>query len=95
VPDTTVRHAAVRSVASTLPERVVPNAPIAQRAGVSEDWIVARTGIRERRAVTPDERLTDLATAAGAAALGGAALLRGAARGRIAVRRPGRRARGR
>ena len=69
MPDTTVRHAAVRSVASTLPERVVPNAPIAQRAGVSEDWIVARTGIRERRAVTPDERLTDLATAAGAAAL--------------------------
>jgi 3-oxoacyl-[acyl-carrier-protein] synthase III len=69
MPDTALRHAAVRSVASTLPKRVVPNAPIAERAGVTEDWIVARTGIRERRAVTPDERLTDLATAAGAAAL--------------------------
>jgi 3-oxoacyl-[acyl-carrier-protein] synthase III len=69
VSDTATRHAAVRSVASKLPERVVPNAPIASRAGVSEDWIVARTGIKERRAVTPDERLTDLAAAAGAAAL--------------------------
>jgi 3-oxoacyl-[acyl-carrier-protein] synthase III len=67
--ETALRHAAVRSVASTLPERVVPNASIASRAGVSEDWIVARTGIQERRAVTPDERLTDLAAAAGAAAL--------------------------
>ena len=67
--ETALRHAAVRSVASMLPERVVPNAPIASRAGVSEDWIVARTGIKERRAVTPDERLTDLAAAAGAAAL--------------------------
>jgi len=67
--ETALRHAAVRSVASTLPERVVPNAPIALRAGVSEDWIVARTGIKERRAVTPDERLTDLAAAAGASAL--------------------------
>jgi 3-oxoacyl-[acyl-carrier-protein] synthase III len=67
--ETALRHAAVRSVASTLPERVVPNAPIASRAGVSEDWIIARTGIKERRAVTADERLTDLAAAAGAAAL--------------------------
>jgi 3-oxoacyl-[acyl-carrier-protein] synthase III len=67
--ETALRHAAVRSVASTLPERVVPNAPIASRAGVSEDWIIARTGIKERRAVTADERLTDLAASAGAAAL--------------------------
>ena len=67
--ETALRHAAVRSVASTLPERVVPNAPIASRAGVSEDWIVARTGIKERRVVAPDERLTDLAAAAGASAL--------------------------
>jgi hypothetical protein len=37
VSDTATRHAAVRSVASKLPERVVPNAPIASRAGVSED----------------------------------------------------------
>jgi 3-oxoacyl-[acyl-carrier-protein] synthase III len=63
------RHATVRSIASALPETTVPNGPIAARAGVSEDWIVARTGIRERRAVRPDERLSDLAAAAGAAAL--------------------------
>jgi 3-oxoacyl-[acyl-carrier-protein] synthase-3 len=63
------RRATVRSVASALPETAVPNAPIAARAGVSEEWIVARTGVRERRAVRPDERLTDLAAAAGVTAL--------------------------
>jgi 3-oxoacyl-[acyl-carrier-protein] synthase-3 len=57
------------SVSSELPPTVVPNAPIAERAGVSEDWIVARTGITERRAIGPEERISDLATAAGATAL--------------------------
>jgi 3-oxoacyl-[acyl-carrier-protein] synthase-3 len=57
------------SVASELPPTVVTNAPIAERIGVSEDWIVSRTGVSERRAVGPDDRLSDLAAAAGAAAL--------------------------
>lgn len=38
-----------------LPERVLANAEIAAAAGVSEEWIVRRTGIRERRAAAPDE----------------------------------------
>ena len=40
-----------------------------RRIGVDDDWIVRRTGIRERRYARPDERLTDLAAAAGRAAL--------------------------
>ncbi len=36
-----------------LPTRVVGNEEIAQAAGVTDDWIVRRTGIRERRVAEP------------------------------------------
>lgn len=39
----------VLGIGSALPAHVVPNAPIAARAALSEDWIVQRTGILERR----------------------------------------------
>lgn len=54
-----------------VPDRVVPNGPIAKRLGVDEDWIVSRTGIRERRWLAPGERLADLATRAAERALDG------------------------
>lgn len=56
-------------VGTALPDRVVSTATIAEHLGVTEEWIVARTGIRSRRIARPDERLSDLAAAAGAAAL--------------------------
>jgi 3-oxoacyl-[acyl-carrier-protein] synthase III len=49
--------AAIASVGISLPEAVVPNAAIAPRIGVTDDWIVRRTGIRTRRMAGPDERL--------------------------------------
>ena len=64
-----VRGAAVASVGVALPETVVRNEPIAQRLGVDDRWIAARTGIAERRVAKPEERLSDLAAAAGARAL--------------------------
>lgn len=63
------RAAAIASVAMTVPERVVTNATVAENAGVTEQWIVHRTGVRERRHVSEGERLQDLARAAGSAAL--------------------------
>ena len=49
-----------------LPDEVVRNAPIAARLGVDEDWIVSRTGVRERRvARARSETLTGLAARAG------------------------------
>jgi 3-oxoacyl-[acyl-carrier-protein] synthase-3 len=57
-----------------LPDRVVPNGPIAERIGVDSDWIVRRTGIRERRYAAPDERTADLALAAARRALSDAGL---------------------
>ncbi|HWF55849.1 MAG TPA: beta-ketoacyl-ACP synthase 3 [Solirubrobacteraceae bacterium] len=69
VPAERVRRAAILSVATELPDGRLTNAELASRLGLSEEWIVSRTGIRERRRAAPEERLTDFATAAGAAAL--------------------------
>jgi 3-oxoacyl-[acyl-carrier-protein] synthase-3 len=61
--------AAIASVGASLPHTVVPNSEIAARIGVSDEWIVRRTGIRSRRIAEPGERLTTPAAGAGAAAL--------------------------
>jgi 3-oxoacyl-[acyl-carrier-protein] synthase III len=63
------RAAALASVAMAVPENVVTNETVAEGAGVTEQWIVHRTGVHERRHVSPGERLQDLAAAAGRAAL--------------------------
>ncbi len=61
--------AAIASVASALPRSSVPTAEIAARLGVTEQWVVDRTGIHARHFAAPDETLTELATQAGARAL--------------------------
>ena len=63
------RSAGVLGCATALPETVVDSAAIAARLEVPESWIVSRTGIRSRRVLGQGERLSDLAAAAGAAAL--------------------------
>jgi 3-oxoacyl-[acyl-carrier-protein] synthase-3 len=69
--------AAIHSVAAALPEGVVENAPIAERLGVDERWIVKRTGVSSRRRAAPDARLADLAVRAGQSALDRADLAAG------------------
>jgi 3-oxoacyl-[acyl-carrier-protein] synthase III len=64
-----LRTARVTGLGHKLPDRVVPNGPIAERIGVDSDWIVRRTGIRERRYAAPDERTSDLAVQAARRAL--------------------------
>jgi 3-oxoacyl-[acyl-carrier-protein] synthase III len=61
--------AAIASVGISVPATVVPNAEIAPRIGVTDEWIVRRTGIRTRRVAGPDERLTTHATHAATEAL--------------------------
>ena len=63
------RAAALASVAMAVPDNVVTNATVAEGAGVTEQWILHRTGVRERRHVAQGERLSDLAAAAGRGAL--------------------------
>ena len=66
---TVTRTASVLGLGHHLPETVVNNLPIAERLGIEEGWIEKRTGIRSRRHAMPSERLSDLATAAGKAAV--------------------------
>jgi len=64
-----MRGAVVSSVATALPPTVVSNEPIAARLGVTENWIVGRTGVHERRVAAPDETVVDYASEAARASL--------------------------
>jgi 3-oxoacyl-[acyl-carrier-protein] synthase-3 len=66
--------AAITSLSTAAPETVMGNGPIAERLGVTERWIVTRTGVEERRISEPTETLADYAARAGGAALDAAAL---------------------
>jgi 3-oxoacyl-[acyl-carrier-protein] synthase-3 len=57
-----------------LPERELTNAELAAQLGLTERWILERTGIESRRVVGPGETTATLATHAGAAALRHAAV---------------------
>ncbi len=59
-------------LARHLPERRVPNQELIDSLGVSGEWIVQRTGIRERYFAAPGEATSDLAVAAGAKVLAAA-----------------------
>ena len=52
-----------------VPERVLTNEELSQIVDTTDEWIVERTGIRERRIAAPDEALTDIARPAARAAL--------------------------
>jgi 3-oxoacyl-[acyl-carrier-protein] synthase III len=51
------------------PQRVLSNAELEQMVDTNDEWIVQRTGIRERRLVAPDEATSDLALKAARQAL--------------------------
>jgi 3-oxoacyl-[acyl-carrier-protein] synthase III len=53
-----------------LPERVMPNSELADMIDTSDEWIRARTGIRERRIAAPEETTCTLSVQAARAALG-------------------------
>ncbi|HEX4033497.1 MAG TPA: beta-ketoacyl-ACP synthase 3 [Solirubrobacteraceae bacterium] len=64
----------ITGIGTALPERVVPNAEINASIGVDEDWILRRTGIRERRYARRDASLLELAVPAARAALADASI---------------------
>jgi 3-oxoacyl-[acyl-carrier-protein] synthase III len=59
----------ITGLGTHVPERVVTNDDLAQLVDTSDEWIVDRTGIRERRFAAEDEALSDLALPAAQAAL--------------------------
>jgi 3-oxoacyl-[acyl-carrier-protein] synthase-3 len=52
-----------------VPERVLTNDELSRLVDTSDEWIVERTGIRERRIASAEEALTDIARPAAVAAL--------------------------
>lgn len=59
----------VTGVGSYLPERIVNNVEMSTMTDTSDEWIVERTGIRERHYAAADEATSDLAAAAALKAL--------------------------
>ncbi|ADI04499.1 3-oxoacyl-(acyl-carrier-protein) synthase 3 [Streptomyces bingchenggensis BCW-1] len=59
----------VLGTGSYLPAETVSNSLVAERAGVTDEWIVRKTGIRSRRYAAETEATSDLAVAAAESAL--------------------------
>ncbi len=67
-----MRRSVVIGTGSALPRTVVSNAELAARVDTTDEWIVERTGIRQRHIAEPDETTGSLATEAARAAIAAA-----------------------
>lgn len=63
------RRAVIRSIGSSVPEKVLSNRDLERMVNTSDEWIQQRTGIIERRMCGPGESTSTLATAAAKQAL--------------------------
>jgi len=63
------RRIGITGLGVHVPERVFTNKDLEQYVDTSDEWIVERTGIRERRFASEDEALTDIARPAALSAL--------------------------
>jgi len=59
----------ITGLGAYVPERVLTNDELSTLVDTTDEWIMERTGIRERRIAAPEEALTDLALPAARAAL--------------------------
>ncbi len=66
--------AAITGWGMSVPERVLSNADLERMVDTSDEWIVTRTGIRERRVVGPDESTVTMGTVAARQAIARAGL---------------------
>jgi 3-oxoacyl-[acyl-carrier-protein] synthase-3 len=64
-----VTYSRIIGTGSYLPENVLTNADLEKMVDTSDEWIVTRTGIRERRVATDGQTTTDLAYEAAKQAL--------------------------
>ena len=53
-------YSRIAGTGSYLPERVLTNADLEAMVDTSDEWIVSRSGIRERRIAADDQRTSDL-----------------------------------
>src|ERR671929_1321855 len=63
------RPISITGLGCHVPERILTNDELASMVDTSDEWIVERTGIRERRIAAEDEALTDICLPAARRAL--------------------------
>ncbi|MEI6714707.1 MAG: beta-ketoacyl-ACP synthase III [Verrucomicrobiota bacterium] len=68
-PNPSLRSASIIGTGSYAPQRVLTNAELEKMVDTNDEWIVSRTGIRERRIADASESTSDLAAAAAKAAM--------------------------
>ena len=59
----------ITGLGSYVPDRVLTNDELSTLVDTSDEWIMTRTGIRERRIAAPEQAMSDLAVPACSAAL--------------------------
>lgn len=64
-----LRGAGIIGTGSYSPERILTNADLERIVDTSDEWILTRSGIRERRVIADDENTSDLAVKASLKAL--------------------------
>ena len=64
----TVRRSVILGCGSYLPSQILTNADLARKVDTSDEWIVQRTGIHERRIAAAGETTSQMATQAARAA---------------------------
>jgi 3-oxoacyl-[acyl-carrier-protein] synthase III len=67
-----IRRSVVLGCGSYLPSRVVTNADLSRKVDTSDEWIIQRTGIRERRIAADGETTSEMGIKAARAALAAA-----------------------
>lgn len=60
---------ALAGLGVAIPDQIVSNQEVADRLGVTPEWITERTGVKQRHVLPADRTLLDLATDAGRAAI--------------------------
>jgi len=66
--------AKITATGAYLPERVLTNTELAKLVDTNDEWIIERTGIRERRIAAPHETSSTLGTEAARGALAAAGI---------------------
>jgi 3-oxoacyl-[acyl-carrier-protein] synthase-3 len=62
-------HVSITGIGANVPDRVMTNDELSEMVDTSDEWIMHRTGIRERRIARKDEALSDMALPAARQAL--------------------------
>jgi len=69
-----MKYSRIAGTGRYLPEKVLTNAELEKRVATTNEWIIERTGIRERRIIGPNDSTASMATAAAKNALQAAAV---------------------